>query len=78
MLNLREIERNVILSRLVSFKGNKVHTARSLGIGLRTLQRKLKNYGVTSGGSQKQEIQADTEMVAAHLLQENLNAKGGN
>jgi len=43
---LDEVEKLVILETL-KYKGfNRTHTARSLGIGIRTLQRKLKKYGV--------------------------------
>ncbi|BBB32960.1 two-component system, NtrC family, response regulator [Thermotomaculum hydrothermale] len=42
---LEEIEKRVILKTLRKFKGNKTHTAKALGIGLRTLHRKLKEYG---------------------------------
>lgn len=45
-MTLDEIEKSVIMSRLEEFKGNRTHTARSLGIGIRTLQRKLHAYGV--------------------------------
>ena len=46
---LKERERLVILARLSHYNGNKTHTAKSLGIGLRTLQRKLNTYGVSQG-----------------------------
>ena len=38
---LREIERIVILETLKQKSFNRTHTARALGIGIRTLQRKL-------------------------------------
>lgn len=41
---LDDIERRVILGRLEKHQGNRTHTARSLKIGVRTLQRKLKRY----------------------------------
>ncbi|MGC4034158.1 MAG: helix-turn-helix domain-containing protein [Tepidisphaeraceae bacterium] len=41
---LAEIERQVILSTLERFKGHRVKTATSLGIGLRTLGMKLKKW----------------------------------
>lgn len=41
---LAEVEKQMILSTLRQQKGNRTHTARILGIGLRTLQRKLKKY----------------------------------
>jgi hypothetical protein len=48
-MKLREMERDIILIRLDQLKGNRTHTARSLGIGIRTLQRKLRQYGVAPG-----------------------------
>ena len=41
---LADIERHVILSTLERFKGHRVKTATSLGIGLRTLGMKLKKW----------------------------------
>ena len=41
---LHELERNAILDTLNSTRGDKVKAARILGIGLRTLYRKLKKY----------------------------------
>ena len=43
---LDEIERNVILEALKHFSGNRTHTAKSLGISLRTLRNKLAEYRV--------------------------------
>ncbi|MEW6599611.1 MAG: sigma-54 dependent transcriptional regulator [Nitrospirota bacterium] len=44
--NLFDIEKKAILEALEKHRGNKAETARSLGIGLRTLYRKLNQYGV--------------------------------
>jgi DNA-binding NtrC family response regulator len=41
---LRDVERAVILGTLAMKKGNRTHTAQTLGIGIRTLQRKLNLY----------------------------------
>ena len=41
---LDEVEKNVILRTLEALEGNRTHTAKVLGIGLRTLQRKIKQY----------------------------------
>ena len=41
---LKEIEKIVILRTLQDQKYNRTHTAKVLGIGIRTLQRKLKQY----------------------------------
>jgi DNA-binding NtrC family response regulator len=40
-----EIEREAILRALDETGGNRTRAAELLGIGLRTLQRKLKEYG---------------------------------
>ena len=50
MQTLQEFEKEIIMSRLVEMHGNRTHTARSLGIGVRTLQRKLTAYGVNRAG----------------------------
>jgi len=42
---LDEMEREAIMSALRQMGGNKTQAARALGIGLRTLHRKLKDYG---------------------------------
>ena len=49
-MRLREVERVVILETLRRKKFNRTHTARALGIGIRTLQRKLKRYGASQWG----------------------------
>ena len=41
---LKDIEKDVILNSYMLNNKNKTHTARALGIGIRTLQRKLKRY----------------------------------
>ena len=41
---MNEIERQAILETLELFDGHRAKTAKALGIGLRTLQRKLKEY----------------------------------
>ena len=43
-LTLREIEKAVILETLKRQNFNRTRAARVLGIGIRTLQRKLKQY----------------------------------
>ena len=43
-MTLAEIERLVILNTLRRHDQNRTHAARSLGIGIRTLQRKIKQY----------------------------------
>ncbi|MBI3534802.1 MAG: sigma-54-dependent Fis family transcriptional regulator, partial [Deltaproteobacteria bacterium] len=41
---LNDIERNVILEALQYHNGNRTHTARALGISIRTLRNKLAEY----------------------------------
>jgi len=43
---LAEVERNHILTVLELTKGNRTKAAQVLDIGVRTIQRKLKEYGV--------------------------------
>jgi two-component system response regulator HydG len=43
---LKEMERDMILDTLSSLNGNRTQTAHALGISRRTLQNKLKEYGV--------------------------------
>ncbi len=45
---MAEIEREVILKTLNYTDGHRARAAKLLGIGLRTLQRKLKEYGEVS------------------------------
>jgi two-component system NtrC family response regulator len=44
---LEEIEREAVVAALLKTDGNKTHAAKMLGIGLRTLQRKVKEYGIS-------------------------------
>ncbi|MBI2060155.1 MAG: sigma-54-dependent Fis family transcriptional regulator [Nitrospirae bacterium] len=46
-LTMQEIEKMAIQSALSAQEGNRTQAAKSLGIGLRTLQRKLKEYGLS-------------------------------
>lgn len=43
-LTLEEVERELLRQTLEKFGGNRTHTARALGIGVRTLQRKILSY----------------------------------
>ncbi len=45
-LTLEQAERNLIRSTLIRCSGNRTHAARALRIGVRTLQRKVKAYGI--------------------------------
>lgn len=44
-MTLAAIEKIVILETLRRHSQNRTHTAKALGIGIRTLQRKIKLYG---------------------------------
>ena len=44
---LEEMERDLILRTLEQTGGNRTHSAEILGIGVRTLQRKIKAFGLT-------------------------------
>ena len=46
-LSLQEMERRMIEATLQRFSGHRAKTAQALGIGLRTLTTKLKEYGRT-------------------------------
>jgi two-component system response regulator FlrC len=41
---IREMEKEIILSALEAHQGNRTHTAKALGMSLRTLRHKLKQY----------------------------------
>jgi DNA-binding NtrC family response regulator len=47
ILPLAELEKQAILDALQQLNGDKLMTARALGIGKTTLYRKLKEYGIT-------------------------------
>jgi DNA-binding NtrC family response regulator len=49
-LTMEEIERRAILAALDRTGGNRTQAAELLGIGLRTLQRKLKDYRTAPPG----------------------------
>jgi transcriptional regulator with PAS, ATPase and Fis domain len=44
--NLHDLEKEAILSALKKSYGNRTHAAHTLGISVRTLQRKLKLWGI--------------------------------
>jgi two-component system response regulator FlrC len=48
-LNMREVERRAIEAALRKCGGNRTHAARELGISLRTLQYRIKEYGAAGG-----------------------------
>jgi DNA-binding NtrC family response regulator len=47
-LTMEEVERRYLLSELARVGGNKTQAAKTLGIGLKTLYRKLEGYGLSS------------------------------
>jgi len=46
---LRELEREAILGALAAQRGNRRKAADQLGIGLRTLYTRLREYGISTG-----------------------------
>jgi len=57
-MKLADVEERFILSVYEKAKGNKTLAAKMLGIGLKTLYRKLKAYGVDEG------VEGETEPAA--------------
>jgi two-component system response regulator FlrC len=51
---LRELERESILAALAAHDGNRRKAAEQLGIGLRTLYARLREYGMSSGGEEEE------------------------
>jgi two-component system response regulator HydG len=52
LISLEEVERRYILRVLDACSGNRTHAARVLGIGRKTLYRRLASYGVLGGEGQ--------------------------
>jgi two-component system response regulator HydG len=50
-MTIREMERELIMKTLDENDGNRTHSSRILGITRRTLQHKLKEYGIDHGGA---------------------------
>lgn len=77
--SLKEVELYTILVRLKDLQGNRTKTARSLGIGLRTLQRKLERYGIhyQAGELGYKQIQEDSVILAEALIRELKGTKHG-
>lgn len=44
-VSFAELERLIYLAKLQEYNGNRTHTAAALGVTVRTLQRKLKQWG---------------------------------
>jgi len=60
-MNLHDLERDAILSALKKSFGNRTHAAHTLGISVRTLQRKLKLWGVEPQGGSPTGAEASPE-----------------
>lgn len=70
-MKLEQIEKQEILKRLEALNYNRTQTARSLGIGIRTLQRKLARYemqGVSTRPSQIGRPSSDNSGSPAMLM----------
>ena len=67
-LSLGEVERQHILMMLDMCDGNRTATAAVLEIGLRTLQRKLRRYGISLSNSRVQPTRS--KQVIGRLLDE--------
>jgi DNA-binding NtrC family response regulator len=52
---MQEIEKEAIIAALDHYDGNRTRAAKSLGIGRRTLQNKLKSYGMADYGNAGQD-----------------------
>lgn len=59
-LNLHQLEKDAILSALKKSFGNRTHAAHTLGISVRTLQRKLKAWGITQANDEEIDEQGTT------------------
>jgi transcriptional regulator with PAS, ATPase and Fis domain len=59
-LTMEELERLAITKALDQYKGNRTHAANRLGISVRTLQRKLRQYELERGGK----LQIPTDLQA--------------
>lgn len=53
---LADVERQVILTTLERHDGHRARTAAALGIGVRTLSGKLRNYGVAPGEKRMEQV----------------------
>lgn len=79
-LKIKELEKYLILTRLIQCQGNKTHAAKSLGIGIRTLQRRLDCYGIASKlkpGQSTADVKPDTIMMAEDALNQFNEVKYG-
>jgi DNA-binding NtrC family response regulator len=51
--SLEDLERAAVEQALAQHRGNRTHAAKTLGISVRTLQRKLKSWGMSIAGLPK-------------------------
>ena len=63
MKTLHEIEKETILQYLKEFRQNKTHTAKALGISIRTLRNKLIEYGVQAPQRKASDLAGYHDMV---------------
>ncbi|QDV19590.1 DNA-binding transcriptional regulator DhaR [Gimesia panareensis] len=59
--SLEDLERTAIEQTLKRYQGNRTRSARSLGVSVRTLQRKLKAWGVTADHRSNSNAADETE-----------------
>ena len=72
--SLEDLERAAVEQALAQHHGNRTHAAKTLGISVRTLQRKLKAWGMPVAGSQNQN-RAPHFLLASHNAPSSLNAQ---
>ena len=58
---LSQVEMDTILGALYAHNGNRTTTAKALGIGIRTLQRKLIQYGVNNPNAERKNKNGTTK-----------------
>jgi DNA-binding NtrC family response regulator len=64
--SLEDLERAAVEQALAQHHGNRTHAAKTLGISVRTLQRKLKAWGMPLVGSQQNQNRAPHFLVPSH------------
>ena len=70
---IREMEREIILGALEAHHGNRTHTAKALGMSLRTLRHKLKQYredGTLNEGPREIKLGKNEPVAPLHALYE--------
>jgi transcriptional regulator with GAF, ATPase, and Fis domain len=66
---LRELEREAILAALAAHKGNRRKAADQLGIGLRTLYPRLRDYGISTESDEEPDIRIQGTVTPPDRLQ---------